>query len=720
MLRRVRSIPRALVLGELTGVVVMATALTAVPATATQTMAANGGHLVISMNAPKGVATQALLPDDIGASAIKPGSSDDTTVELDVPAGAHEIEPLAATLKGQVYEATAAPGAVEVEAGQTTRVALTWRKVARQVDVGVTETTADSVSLEWRSDIKNAKYVVRRAVGDTAPATRKDGSAVTRGDGVSVRDAGLAPDTTYTYAVFAHGQGGWQPATTVTTATLPTGLDASKTASFALLPHATLVKPGDLDVASVVDGEVWVQLAPTRPAPVLGAGMVLPVSQALSGGFMGRIAEVSADGRSVRLEQTGYPGVFSHYKLSTTFEKTIDYEPIVVNNPPAGAIEGGTASRRTLARAEESDNCLQYSALDLELRVDPSLTAVGTYKTEVISDYGWPHAVEADVDVTVTGGVDMDMKVGKELSCFLGVENFYSTVTTYPVPTAIRWEAGLKFAASGAAEVQGMGVTASATLGGVARIGSNQGFIPDSGGFTGDLLEPTGEGSAEASVGVGGEMTYGPGVGFKDDAGVIAGIGGTLDLFKASVEGALGSDEDNSCLKVTGETGGSLRLHAAAVAGPLETEAEFVVLDGSHEWGSRTWPVGCDEVDPDLGSGDVQATLTWTSGDDLDLHVIDPSGEEIYYNNPTSASGGQLDVDRIPGCAGDGSENVENIFWPTGESPSGFYKVWVHEYSDCDPVEGEWTLTLRIEGVVVLRRTGTGTSQVYNFISSEN
>ena len=63
---------------------------------------------------------------------------------------------------------------------------------------------------------------------------------------------------------------------------------------------------------------------------------------------------------------------------------------------------------------------------------------------------------------------------------------------------------------------------------------------------------------------------------------------------------------------------------------------------------------------------------------------------------------------------------MENIFWPTGESPSGFYKVWVHEYSDCDPVEGEWTLTLRIEGVVVLRRTGTGTSQVYNFISSEN
>lgn len=719
MLRRVRSIPRTLVVGELTGLVVLATALTAVPATATQTTSANGGHLVISMKAPKGVATQALLPDDTGTSVIKPSSSDDTTVKLDLPAGAHEIEPLAATFKGQVYEATAAPGAAQVEAGQTTRVALTWRKVARQVDVGVTETTADSIALEWRSDVKNAKYVVRRAVGDTAPATRKDGSAVQAGDGLSVRDAGLAPDTTYTYAVFAHGQGGWQPATSVTTATKPTGPEGSTAASYALLPHATVVKTDDLDVASVVDGQVWVQLAPTRPAPVLGAGMTLPISEALPGGFLGRIAEVSADGRSVRLEQTGYPGVFSLYKLSMTFEKTVDYEPIVVDNPPADATDDGTASRRALARAAASTDCLEYSALDLKLNVDPSLTAAGTYKTEVISSYGIPHAVTADVDVTVTAGVEMDMKVGKELSCLLGVEDFYQTLPTYPVTTAILWEAGLTFSASGAAEVQGMGVTASATLGGVARLGSDQGFVPTSGDFTGDMLEPTGEGSAEASAGVGGELTFGPGVGSKS-AGVIAGIGGTFDAFKASVEGALGSDEDNSCLKVTGETGGSLRLHAAAIAGPLETEAEFVVLEGSHEWGSRTWPVGCDEVDPNLGSGDVQATLSWTSGDDLDLHVIDPSGEEIYYSNPTSASGGQLDVDRIPRCASDGSENVENIFWPTGESPSGFYKVWVHEYSDCDPAEGEWTLTVRIEGVVVLRRTGTGTSQEYTFITSEN
>lgn len=34
--------------------------------------------------------------------------------------------------------------------------------------------------------------------------------------------------------------------------------------------------------------------------------------------------------------------------------------------------------------------------------------------------------------------------------------------------------------------------------------------------------------------------------------------------------------------------------------------------------------------------------------------------------------------------------------------------------------EGEWTLTSASRGVVVLRRTGTGTSQEYTFITSEN
>ncbi len=79
---------------------------------------------------------------------------------------------------------------------------------------------------------------------------------------------------------------------------------------------------------------------------------------------------------------------------------------------------------------------------------------------------------------------------------------------------------------------------------------------------------------------------------------------------------------------------------------------------------------------PGFGTGDVRATLTWTGDCDLDLHVTDPSGVEIYYGNPSSPTGGQLDVDAIPG-SGDTGSHIENVFWPTGGAPGGAYRAFV-------------------------------------------
>ncbi|MCS7047282.1 MAG: hypothetical protein NZO58_13065, partial [Gemmataceae bacterium] len=44
-------------------------------------------------------------------------------------------------------------------------------------------------------------------------------------------------------------------------------------------------------------------------------------------------------------------------------------------------------------------------------------------------------------------------------------------------------------------------------------------------------------------------------------------------------------------------------------------------------------------------SGDVQLTLIWYNGNDLDLHCVEPSGEEIFFARRRSRSGGELDVD---------------------------------------------------------------------------
>lgn len=46
---------------------------------------------------------------------------------------------------------------------------------------------------------------------------------------------------------------------------------------------------------------------------------------------------------------------------------------------------------------------------------------------------------------------------------------------------------------------------------------------------------------------------------------------------------------------------------------------------------------------------DVQVVMTWDTPTDVDLHVIDPSGQETFYSSRESKIGGQLDRDDTDG-----------------------------------------------------------------------
>lgn len=69
-------------------------------------------------------------------------------------------------------------------------------------------------------------------------------------------------------------------------------------------------------------------------------------------------------------------------------------------------------------------------------------------------------------------------------------------------------------------------------------------------------------------------------------------------------------------------------------------------------------------------SGALKVTLLWDFEGDIDLHVLQPNGTEIFYDHKTdSSTGGALDVDNRDG----GNGSAENIYWE--EPPKGEYLV---------------------------------------------
>ncbi len=123
-----------------------------------------------------------------------------------------------------------------------------------------------------------------------------------------------------------------------------------------------------------------------------------------------------------------------------------------------------------------------------------------------------------------------------------------------------------------------------------------------------------------------------------------------------------------------------------------------------------------------VGSGDVQVGASWNTATDVDLHVVDPSGNETYYGNSPSATGGTLDLDSNPGCNID-NVNAENIYWPAGTSPSGEYRAFVRMYDSCEVGEAVGTINITYCGADSPRTEpfslgATGSEQEWTFTSN--
>lgn len=101
-------------------------------------------------------------------------------------------------------------------------------------------------------------------------------------------------------------------------------------------------------------------------------------------------------------------------------------------------------------------------------------------------------------------------------------------------------------------------------------------------------------------------------------------------------------------------------------------------------------------------SGHLRVSLDWFNTDDLDLHLIQPDGERISFNNRHDhATGGKLDVDMNIHTQGAKTDAVENITFPDrGQMLEGRYAVKVHNYTQRNTTDIGFNVECECEGLV--------------------
>ena len=139
-----------------------------------------------------------------------------------------------------------------------------------------------------------------------------------------------------------------------------------------------------------------------------------------------------------------------------------------------------------------------------------------------------------------------------------------------------------------------------------------------------------------------------------------------------------------------------------------------MLISAEDEDGNITEPYEAEISFVDSESGELNINLTFSNAKDIDLHLIMPSGEQIYYG----ARGGSvqttdgkvitygLDHDSNAGCSIDNLNN-ENIYIPAELIQSGTYRVIVNMYSNCDAnISTSWSVVTRYKGQLISTTAG--------------
>jgi hypothetical protein len=145
--------------------------------------------------------------------------------------------------------------------------------------------------------------------------------------------------------------------------------------------------------------------------------------------------------------------------------------------------------------------------------------------------------------------------------------------------------------------------------------------------------------------------------------------------------------------------------HLVSLIAPCDLTAERLF-----KWGNNfSWSYAGDFADSikervkkagGKVDGDLRCSLSWFNYDDLDLHMREPGGFEIYFSQKQSPLGGALDVD-MNAWSGQTRSAVENICYAAREQMRpGTYTLSVHNFSKRESVDVGFEVEIEFDGNV--------------------
>ena len=192
----------------------------------------------------------------------------------------------------------------------------------------------------------------------------------------------------------------------------------------------------------------------------------------------------------------------------------------------------------------------------------------------------------------------------------------------------------------------------------------------------------------------------------------LLGPDGSVVDFNDDTTGTINSAISNLRLLQTGQYTVVATRYGQTLGG---TEGEFeLLLTGQ----VSTLPEEIQSLN--LPSGDIEVTLYWNNGADLQLLIRDSAGNSVYDDQPSVASGGRMVSFGNIGCNHTQATPVSYIYWPEGFLRAGSYEYEIWYQDDCGdttPVDAFLNISVRGELVVSQRiRPLPGQKYIGNFL----